>query len=257
MLAELIAQLTALIEQNRQAEAALVAAHDRMKEALSSIRASTVGSSNPLVADGLVQWESALEKLAEVHGLMSAGDQAMTDYISGPLLGGTVSTAGGTGDGPSSGTPRSPSPVHAVTRPAHPPDPGRRPAGPPTALDGTKSRALERENESAIVLARAGYDIEQNPPTASEKDPDYRTQGELWDCYAPKTNKPKNIRTAMRDKVHDKQAFRIILNLDDCEASPAEIRARLEHDPIRGLEEIKIVYNDQVTQFFPWDSEIN
>ncbi|GAA1671542.1 hypothetical protein GCM10009830_16960 [Glycomyces endophyticus] len=40
-----------------------------------------------------------------------------------------------------------------------------------------------------------------------------------------------------------------------CGASPAQIRERLVRDPIRGLEEIKIVQRGAVTQFFPWDSE--
>jgi hypothetical protein len=202
--------------------------------------------------------DSAEQVTAQVNGIADTLDslRAQTEALKGLLAPhGTGAAGAGNATSTAGPSPQSLSARPSITKPAHPPDPSRRPSGPPTAIDGNKTRGLERENESAIVLARAGYDIEQNPASASKKDPDYRIQGDFWDCYAPQGNKTKNIRTAMREKVRKKQASRIILNLDDCEASSAEIRARLVHDPIRGLEEIKIVHNGQVEQFYPWDSE--
>jgi hypothetical protein len=167
----------------------------------------------------------------------------------------TSSGASGAGAVSQDSPPQPASPRPVVTKPALPPDSARRPRGPATTLDGDKTRSLELENESAIVLARAGYDIEQNPESSSAKNPDYRIQGQLWDCYAPQGSSAKNIRKTLRNKVHERQASRIVLNLDDCGASPAEIRERLQRDPIRGLKEIKVVRKGVVTQFYPWDSE--
>lgn len=145
----------------------------------------------------------------------------------------------------------------SVTRAAHKPDPTRRPTGEPTDTDGGKKKGLVRENESAIVLARNGYDIKQLPINPTGKSPDYLIQGNFWDCYAPDSGNPKNIRKKVRDKVREQQASRIILNLDDCGASAAEIRAQLKRDPIRGLEEIKVVHNGEVEQLYPWKPEVD
>jgi hypothetical protein len=274
LLSELIAQLHALIEQNREAETGLSSARDQAEGALGQVLAATVDSSNPLVADGIAQWQAGLDKLNEARALMTAGDQAMSDYITGPLLGGS-----GGGGGKPPGAPPTPAPPPEpepsrgssggsrsgdVTRPRFAPDPDRRPSGPATELQGTAANKedLRRENETAKVLAEAGYDIEQNPATTSSgKNPDYLIQGEIWDCYSPRGSSTRTIHTAIREKVgrggEDQQADRIILNLDACGASVAEIRARLERSPIRRLREIKIVKDGNVTQFYPWDSEVD
>jgi hypothetical protein len=144
------------------------------------------------------------------------------------------------------------------------PDPARRSGGPLTKLEGSaeKRQALHRENESAKALAAAGYDIEQNPPTTPNgKNPDYLIQGELWDCYSPTGTSSRTIHKAIYDKVgkneEDRQAKRIVLNLDGSTVNPAEIRSRLARSPIRGLREIKIVKDGAVTQFYPWDTEVD
>jgi hypothetical protein len=149
-----------------------------------------------------------------------------------------------------------------VTRPRFAPDPNRLPGGTPTELQGTSANQqdLRRENDAAKALAAAGYDIEQNPPTtASGKNPDFLIQGEIWDCYSPRGSSTRTIHTAIREKVgragEDQQADRIVLNLDGCGASPAEIRSRLERSPISRLREIKIVKDGTVAQFYPWESE--
>jgi hypothetical protein len=52
--------------------------------------------------------------------------------------------------------------------------------------DADFKRGIMRENESADRLADAGYRVEQNPLVpGSKKHPDYRIEGELFDCYAP------------------------------------------------------------------------
>lgn len=207
LLSELIAQLTALIERNREAQAEIQSASGTAEGALAVARAATVDSGNPLVVQG------------------------MTDYINGPLLGGAPGASGsGGGNEPSSRhAALAPAPAtepsrsseprgraSEVTRPRFAPDPGRRPSGSPTKIEGkeTKRRSLEKENESARILARAGYDVEQNPPPkANGKEPDYKIQDEHWDCYAPTGNSPRTIYSQLYDKVREGQADRVVLNL--------------------------------------------
>lgn len=49
------------------------------------------------------------------------------------------------------------------TQPSRVPDPGGHPTTVPKGADAGTTRALQRENESATTLARAGYDVEQHP----------------------------------------------------------------------------------------------
>ncbi|WP_133884339.1 hypothetical protein [Glycomyces sp. NRRL B-16210] len=172
-------------------------------------------------------------------------------------LRGLLATRGGGTAGPETKGLQPTASPPSVTKPAHEPDPTRRPTGDPTDTDGGKSRGLVRENESAIVLARNGYDIKQLPPKPIGKSPDYLIQGNFWDCYAPIGSNMNSIRTRIRKKVKEEQANRIILNLDDCGATVAQIRSRLERDPIRGLKEIKIIHKGEVKQLYPWDSEVD
>lgn len=60
-----------------------------------------------------------------------------------------------------------------------------------TGHGGDKNRAIERQNEAARVLAWAGYRVENSPKIETDdqldkaKDPDYRIEGRIFDCYAP------------------------------------------------------------------------
>lgn len=47
-------------------------------------------------------------------------------------------------------------------------------------------RSLNRENESAKILSKSGFNVEQNPTVFGDKKPDYRINGEIFDNYAPK-----------------------------------------------------------------------
>jgi hypothetical protein len=232
-------------EQARELAAGITASKDVLDTLIASLSALGLAEKT---SQAQATSDGAEQIAAQVHGIADALDnlRSQIEALKGLLTGtGARVTAG------------APSALvrPAVTKPLHAPDASRRPTGAPTDLDGSKTRSLERENESALILARAGYDVEQNPASATAKKPDYRIQGELWDCYAPDGSNAKNIRKAMRNKVSKQQASRIILNLDDCDAGPAEIKAVLQRDPIRGLEEIKIVHKGEVTQFYPWDSE--
>lgn len=216
---------------------------------------------------------SAVSKLetqqATAAGLEASVNQiqAAVEALRGPDAGGSPPAGRPSSAVPPEPGTRSPSkslgtqPI-AVTRPRFAPDPARRPGGMPTNVEETGGNPtdIRRENEAAKTLAEAGYDIEQNPGRRPNgKAPDYMIDGQWWDCYSPTGASSRTIHTEIRRKVGkseaDRQADRIILNLDGCGASAEEIRARLERSPIRGLQEIKIVKSGKVTQFYPWDTE--
>ncbi len=58
--------------------------------------------------------------------------------------------------------------------------------------DAQTTRGLMRENESAIILARAGYSVEQKPTVPGKENPDYKIEERIFDCYAPSTAKVYN-----------------------------------------------------------------
>ncbi|PRY25817.1 hypothetical protein [Pseudosporangium ferrugineum] len=143
------------------------------------------------------------------------------------------------------------------TSPSGTPDPSRKPRGERTEAHPAKKkdRPLRRENESADALSRHGYDVEQNPPTnVNGKNPDYRIEGEYFDCYAPSSTNLDNIRDQMSGKVKEGQTERIVLNLDDCPRSAEEIRGVLERKPVTGLKEILVVKDGRVVPFYPSES---
>jgi len=120
LLSELIAQLHALIEQHRHTESELQGARDTAGGALAAVQAATVDSSSPLVEQGIGQWHAGLEKLDEASRLLAAGDRSLSDYINGPLLGGSAGATGGVDGGkpvaPLRGQAPNPEPVTANGR---------------------------------------------------------------------------------------------------------------------------------------------
>lgn len=135
------------------------------------------------------------------------------------------------------------------TQPTRLPDPNAKPGGQPTRIpQGARpdnKLQLQRENESADVLARAGYDVEQNPNVPGLKNPDYRIDGKIFDCYAPTINNARNIATYItKNKILAGQADRLVLNLSDSSVDLDAMRAQLHDWPIKGLKEV-IAINKQ------------
>jgi hypothetical protein len=142
------------------------------------------------------------------------------------------------------------------TKPIKPPDPTHAPRGTRTDAHPTrkKDRGLRRENESADEAAKAGYDVEQNPPPRPNgKKPDMDIQGENFDAYAPETGKLQTIRDEISGKVKEGQTERVILNLNDCPRTLEEIKDILTRKPVPGLKEILVVKDGKVIPFFPFD----
>ncbi|MEU5874212.1 hypothetical protein AB0A73_21980 [Glycomyces sp. NPDC047369] len=105
LLSELIAELQSLTEQSRDTRAALHSVDQSIESASSQFRASTRGSGNDLVQEGLTALASAVDKLNEADALLAGGADRWRAYIDGPLLGGAASgggaAAGGARRGPS------------------------------------------------------------------------------------------------------------------------------------------------------------
>jgi hypothetical protein len=110
-----------------------------------------------------------------------------------------------------------------------------------------------RENESAILLAEAGYLVEQNPSVPGSKKPDYKIEGKIFDCYAPETPDAYNIVETIRRKVGRRQSDRIVLNLDDSQVTIDTMIEQLNNNPIANLQEIIIVSDGSIIEFFPFE----
>jgi len=113
-------------------------------------------------------------------------------------------------------------------------------------------RSVELENNAADTLANSGYRVEQNPKVAGDKKPDYRIEGEIFDCYAPNSSNPRNIVNQINRKVGDGQADRIVLNLEDSGVTRPQLREALSQYGSKDLKEIIIVdKNGNIVRFFP------
>jgi hypothetical protein len=139
------------------------------------------------------------------------------------------------------------------TKPSDQPDPndqsrGRRTRIDPNDKDPVNQRAIRLENDGADDLARAGYDVEQNPPVGGTSNPnshpDYRIEGEVFDCYSPSTGSSRNIWDYVREeKVEKGQSDRVIINLNDpgARADVDALRKQFHDWPMPGLKEVKVI----------------
>jgi hypothetical protein len=145
------------------------------------------------------------------------------------------------------------------TPPSRTPDPNATPRGAPTPAHPTRKpdRGKRRENQSAEVLSRHGYDVEQNPaPRWNGKEPDYKIEGRYFDSYAPSTKDVDNVRDEISHKVRDPkngflQADRIVLDMQDSPLSPDDVTAVLGRKPIKGLREVIVIDGGIPRWLFP------
>ena len=120
------------------------------------------------------------------------------------------------------------------------------------AVAAPQDQALRRENESADVLARNGYDVEQSPPPKPNgKQPDYLLEGRYFDCYAPLSGEVDQVRKGISRKVRRDQADRLVLNLADTSVPRQHVADILRRRPIANLEEIIVVDGEQTVAFYP------
>ncbi|OLF13965.1 hypothetical protein BLA60_01950 [Actinophytocola xinjiangensis] len=134
------------------------------------------------------------------------------------------------------------------TPPSNDPNPENRPTGKPATWrskdDPSTKRGRKLENEAAVTLAQAGYDVEQGPTVPGTKKPDYRIEGKIFDCASPTSPDAYSIWSNIKKKkVERGQADRMIINIDDpaAEVSVEELRRQFQQHPIAGLKEVKVI----------------
>ena len=126
--------------------------------------------------------------------------------------------------------------------------------GVPTG-DAATIRSITRQNETADLLAREGYDIEMLPykvegngqgliPSAN---PDYKILGEVFDCYSPNTSNVRNIWTTVKEKTLS-QGRRIVLNLDDFTGSMDDLAKQFADWPIDTLDELLAIKDGKIAR---------
>jgi len=136
------------------------------------------------------------------------------------------------------------------TKPSRPTNNLARPRGVVTKMpkisDDATRISLELENEAAEILAKNGFDIEQNPKISGTlKNPDYKIEGKIFDCYSPyKDTNVRNIWSSIEKKIKEEQTKRIILNLKIWEGDINKLQNQFSGWTIEGLEEIIYITKD-------------
>lgn len=147
--------------------------------------------------------------------------------------------------------------ARGYTQPSRAPDQNARPGGRRTPVPPEETpenrRALELENQTADVLAKAGYDVEQNPPQRENgKRPDYLVEGKYFDNVAPTTDNARNIASRIAEKVADGQVSRVTINISDTDVALGTLQQQLRDYPIAGLEEVLLVNeHGALGRFYP------
>jgi hypothetical protein len=101
-----------------------------------------------------------------------------------------------------------------------------------------------RENETADIVWLHGHNVErlhQRSNAEGVKQPDYRIDDEIFDAFAPKTDRARNVWSYAQDKVARKQSENIVINLSDSQATLEEIIAQFRIFPIPGLKRLWVI----------------
>lgn len=111
-------------------------------------------------------------------------------------------------------------------------------------LDDATKVSLIRENEAADILAKNGYDIEQNPNIPNTtKNPDYKIEGKVFDCYSPYNSDKsvRNIWTEVKGKIDSKQTERVIINLKNWDGKIDDLQKQFDNYKVDDLKELMII----------------
>ncbi len=118
--------------------------------------------------------------------------------------------------------------------------------GEPTRIrpndDAETQRGHRRENESAEILAQAGFDILQNPAVEGPMSPDYLIDGKIYDHIAPGVNDAQKIWRKVKEKVERGQAPNIVIGLQDSAVDEEALRQQFADWPIDGLDGFTIKF---------------
>lgn len=130
------------------------------------------------------------------------------------------------------------------TNPSGLPNLANKPTGPQATWtnkdDATTKRARRLENEAAVTLAQDGYQVQQ----LGGKNPDYRIEGQIFDCAAPESANAYSIwSNIQKNKIDKGQTQRMIINLNtpDAKVSVDALRQQFQDHPMPGLKEVKVI----------------
>ena len=98
-----------------------------------------------------------------------------------------------------------------------------------------------RKNESADILVRSGFDVEQNPLTVTNKTPDYKIDGEIFDCYSPSGSNPRSIWSNAKSKIDSGQTNSLVINLQDSDVEFSALKNQFESYAIPELQKLLII----------------
>ncbi len=117
----------------------------------------------------------------------------------------------------------------------------------------------------AELLAKNGYQVEYRPKVETftermrylwldpKKKPDFRIEGEIFDGYSPNKNTDVvNILKVIEKKTVDRQARRVLPNLDDSKLAAADIAKELRTNKIKFPDEIITVKNGKIVKVYPF-----
>lgn len=173
-------------------------------------------------------------------GIAGAGASNIMKDAAGPDRVYMESEGGGGGGKPPEG--------RGHTLPQRDPDPNAKASGKPEAIpknaDPTTQRALTRQNEAADRLAQHGYDVEHSPEVPGSRNPDYKINGEVFDCYSPSSGSARNIAGEIQGKIDKEQTDRVVLNLADSPVDISKMNAQLHDWPNPGLKEVIAIDKD-------------
>ncbi len=131
-------------------------------------------------------------------------------------------------------------------------DAGGKPIGNPAPETGSQKHTHQRENQAADILAAQGYQVEQSPSTLPNgKNPDYKIEGEYFDCFSPTSDNIDQVRWGISQKVNSGQTQRILLNLEDSRFEPSDIQKLLLRKPKKGLKEVIGIKGGKIIHIFP------
>jgi hypothetical protein len=132
-----------------------------------------------------------------------------------------------------------------LTLPSHAPDPAASPTGrlDTSSPDPAKQRALELQAEAALLLARAGYEVDHSG--AETAGADYTVEGRPFECYAPQSASVNQIWDEAKHKVTEGQANRLVIHVDRTTVDVAALREVFSQYPIRGLRELVVITKDR------------
>jgi hypothetical protein len=149
--------------------------------------------------------------------------------------------------------------LHKRAHPPVTPNPSRvggKPKGapevPPARAGKEIIRGLNRQQQAAEALARAGYEVEYRALQGAGKNPDLLVNGKVFDVYAPTSGNLDNVRNGVSSKIKSGQTRRVVIFLEDSSVSlPALQTKLLLSKRVAGLEQVLVVRSGSVYPMLP------